>query len=944
MSNHFTGLRLGPPEGDTRLDLTDLYAFQSPSDASRTVVILNTNTFTVASEFHPNAVYRINIDTNGDDQTEISFIQTFSEPQDGRQTVTVHLAKGADARSDEPAGEVVFKDVEVSFGPEPAIHTSGDITFFAGVRSDAFFIDFAGILDMFDHKDGKNFTGLDGEPAPSRWTGKDLFANQNCFSMIFEFPTSLLGGNPVRIWRRVSVRKNGQLVAVDRAGHPNLANFFMTDQVKPLFDADEPANDRARYLDHFLDSLQHVGGYSRDEALAVLDGEALLLALHPAATRADTFTVDTLDDTGDGSLSQAITRANARSGADTITFKPGLTGTIALTADLPKITDALTIQGPGRDHLTIDGGKQWRPFFVESQVHLTLEALTIVNGSAPTDILHSHSGGAVYNNGGQVTITDCTLSGNQTTASGSGGAIYNSGGTLTVRDSTFRRNAATGGGTLHNNGSAIYVDGGTLTASDSTFDINDAEDYGGAIYIRANAEVTITDSTLEGNGANADGGAIYNNQSKLTVTTSTILGSSIQGRGGAIYTYYGTLDLTDSLLKSNGSRGNGNALYSEGSTVNITNSTFTDNRFISDQSDGVIYVDADGKTLTITNSTIAANMGGRGALYVRSGSASLHNTLLANEPRDCEGAVTDQRGNIANDNLCNFTPPDSLNQTDPLLEGLKNNGGPTETMALQLMPQRSLAIGKGVDCPHTDQRGVPRPAQGCDSGAFQSGAVPVGPAVTAISPSSGPAAGGTVVTIEGSGFSTAAGATSVRFGPNPATNVSCSATTRCEATSPAGSGSVDVRVTVEGRTSPDTPADSFTYQRGPSPDADPDAVAGANAGAYAHSQPDTAADAHTDAITHADAVAHTGAHAVRHHHRLHGAGQRGLSLPAPGHARHRGGGQHTAAGGHQRSHLQQPRRCRIAGGGRQRGLRQPAQPIAVPCDQRAVRALRREYQ
>ncbi|MGH2600014.1 MAG: DUF4331 family protein, partial [Dehalococcoidia bacterium] len=119
MSNHFTGLRLGPPEGDTRLDLTDLYAFQAPADASRTVVILNTNTFTVASEFHPNAVYRVNIDTEGDDQNDIAFIQTFSEPQDGRQRVTVHLAKGADARSDEPAGEPIFKDVEVSFGPEP---------------------------------------------------------------------------------------------------------------------------------------------------------------------------------------------------------------------------------------------------------------------------------------------------------------------------------------------------------------------------------------------------------------------------------------------------------------------------------------------------------------------------------------------------------------------------------------------------------------------------------------------------------------------------------------------------------------------------------------------------------------------------------------------------------------------------------------------------------
>jgi hypothetical protein len=39
MSNHFTGLSLGPPLGDQRLDLCDLYAFQSPADSSRTALI-----------------------------------------------------------------------------------------------------------------------------------------------------------------------------------------------------------------------------------------------------------------------------------------------------------------------------------------------------------------------------------------------------------------------------------------------------------------------------------------------------------------------------------------------------------------------------------------------------------------------------------------------------------------------------------------------------------------------------------------------------------------------------------------------------------------------------------------------------------------------------------------------------------------------------------------
>ena len=59
MSNHFTGLSLGPPMGDARLDLCDLYAFQSPADGNRTVIILNAN-FN-ADALHPDAIYRLNI-------------------------------------------------------------------------------------------------------------------------------------------------------------------------------------------------------------------------------------------------------------------------------------------------------------------------------------------------------------------------------------------------------------------------------------------------------------------------------------------------------------------------------------------------------------------------------------------------------------------------------------------------------------------------------------------------------------------------------------------------------------------------------------------------------------------------------------------------------------------------------------------------------------------
>ena len=102
MSNHFTGLSLGPPLGDQRLDLCDLYAFQSPTDPSRTVIILNANPN--ADALHPDAIYRLNIDNDGDLLTDIAISYVFSKPQNGKQTVNVFMAKGAESRSAEAVG------------------------------------------------------------------------------------------------------------------------------------------------------------------------------------------------------------------------------------------------------------------------------------------------------------------------------------------------------------------------------------------------------------------------------------------------------------------------------------------------------------------------------------------------------------------------------------------------------------------------------------------------------------------------------------------------------------------------------------------------------------------------------------------------------------------------------------------------------------------------
>ena len=83
------------------------------------------------------------------------------------------------------------------------------------------------------------------------------------------------------------------------------------------------------------------------------------------------------------------------------------------------------------------------------------------------------------------------------------------------------------------------------------------------------------------------------------------------------------------------------------------------------------------------------------------------------------------------------------------------------------------------------------------------------PTVTGISPTSGSSAGGTAVTITGTGFT---GATAVDFGTTAATNVVVASATQITATSPAGTGVVDVTVVTPGGASPvNSPADQFSY-------------------------------------------------------------------------------------------------------------------------------------
>ena len=251
MSNHFSAANLKYPGDDARLDLTDLFVFASPGDPGKTVLIIDANPFMTGSEFHPDAVYRINIDSDGDLHADAAFTFTFSPPAGGTQTATAYYATGSQARQPEPVGDVLITGTPVGFDATARPVQAGPARLFTGVRSDPFFVDVEGFLHGFI------------------WTGQDAFAGKNILSIALEVPNDMLGTDPViGVWATISLRRDGTLVQMDRAGHPSMNPIINPEDVKDQYNTGQPATDVADYLPLWTNILQKSGGYSAAEAEA----------------------------------------------------------------------------------------------------------------------------------------------------------------------------------------------------------------------------------------------------------------------------------------------------------------------------------------------------------------------------------------------------------------------------------------------------------------------------------------------------------------------------------------------------------------------------------------------------------------------------------------------------------------------------------------------------
>jgi hypothetical protein len=257
MSHHYSGPDFGFPHGDARLDLTDLYAFPKPSEADKSILIMNVHPSAVVNPpgsttrepFAPTALYELKIDTNSDAVADIAYRVRFSSSADGAQTATVRRVEGAQAAETGDGGLVIIEAAPVSTGRDARVTETGRYRFFAGWRSDPFFFDTRGALNDL------------------QFTGDDFFIDKDVCSIVLELPNSALGPKRVSLWARTLDGASGIWVQADRGALPAQAVFLVGSE-RDSYHAGEPAND-TRFIAVFAHALEHTGGYAPEQARRV---------------------------------------------------------------------------------------------------------------------------------------------------------------------------------------------------------------------------------------------------------------------------------------------------------------------------------------------------------------------------------------------------------------------------------------------------------------------------------------------------------------------------------------------------------------------------------------------------------------------------------------------------------------------------------------------------
>jgi hypothetical protein len=439
------------------------------------------------------------------------------------------------------------------------------------------------------------------------------------------------------------------------------------------------------------------------------------------------------------------------------------------------LTMPMSITSLGGGSTTVDGALQTRVFHIMSGTPgVIITGLTVRQGKASVGS-SDHSAGGIWNEG-SLTLNNVVV----TLSQGKNAGGIGDNGSLTVNGGTISRNIAVrelgsgepsvaGGLGVKAGGVAVvrgtrFVDntaeaaGGIATlGSTSLFDVtvasNTASQAGGGIVAATDnpqstpADLTITNSNISGNTTGGVGGGMLLASAHLVMSGSTISGNSASaGSGGGIYAVDSSATLTNDTLSGNVA-GQGGGGIAQTTTLPFAGtrragpaSLAAQAKLLPDQggrilntvagaSKEAVKAKAGPDDITLGWVTLAGNSAQTGGgIFNEAGLVvTASDTVVAgNIGANCSGPVTSGGYNLDTSNDCGFNAAGDRSNSDPRLGGLANNGGPTQTMALQTGSAALDAGDPGCPPPASDQRGIRRP-QGvaCDIGAFESTSPPV---------------------------------------------------------------------------------------------------------------------------------------------------------------------------------------------------------------------------
>jgi hypothetical protein len=479
------------------------------------------------------------------------------------------------------------------------------------------------------------------------------------------------------------------------------------------------------------DVQQTTDGAGQDAPLPPPPNQVCVAPAQPVDTSNPTTVVTSCGD--DTQLRAAVAAGGV------VTFDCGGPATITVSSEIPVGKDT-TIDGGGT--VTLSGGKASRILHITSAWNvatplLTVQNLTFVDGftsDVPNTTSTDKGGGAIFEDGGSLTVIDCTFQHNQCASSGqdvSGGAINGQGvGTLIIVGSTFSDNTGSNGG-------AVGTQDENVTVVNSAFANNSATgtdgnpgnggDGGGLTYDGAHISLTLCGDTFTGNHANAAGGAVfrvgYNDQggapSVVSIDRSTFDGNGVDtsvGNAAGLYLENVQLTITSTTISNNTGHYGGGLWAGQSDILDLENVTIANNT--ASGGGGVWF--ANQVTGTLLNCTVAGNTGD--GLFGGDTGVALKDSIIANNVK----GTLDSTTNCAQTHSSG-APDIQYPQTggkpctsdatiaDPMLGPLTDNGGPVQTMK---PASGSPAIGAGTSCAATDATGANRPSA-CTLGAIE---------------------------------------------------------------------------------------------------------------------------------------------------------------------------------------------------------------------------------